>query len=471
MGARRWTGWCPGWARSRRVPGATAWTCGWSSARLGRSAAHLCAIGPARSAGVGGAVTVERGADRRRRCRHRRRRPPRPRCDARGAREAATRPEASRGGVRRGPPCATAVRALLREGPLAHSRAAGPAGGTGIAPRVGHVSPSGRARPSSSPVVSCSRARSPTATARSSPASSCGSGSRWRRCAIVGDRPDDLDGRAAVRRRGGRRADRHLRRARADGRRPHRRGRRRRSPARRWSWTRTCGRTSPGSWPGGRSATGSPGPRWRRPTASRRWCRAGAVALAPVGTAPGLVVQRPGGPLVVVLPGPPRELTGMWPAALASAPVAALLAATPAAESRELRYYGLPESEIAATLRELGPAGPVRRRGDHLPAPLRAGGRHPAAARLRGRRDEAARRARDPARAAPGQRRRHDDRRARRAGPAGARLDGRDRRVVHGRDARVAAGGPGGVERLRRGRGGGVLQRGQDRAARRARGA
>ena len=56
----------------------------------------------------------------------------------------------------------------------------------------------------------------------------------------------------------------------------------------------------------------------------------GAVALAPVGTAPGLVVQRPGGPLVVVLPGPPRELTGMWPAALASAPVAALLAATPA---------------------------------------------------------------------------------------------------------------------------------------------
>ena len=83
----------------------------------------------------------------------------------------------------------------------------------------------------------------------------------------------------------------------------------------------------------------------------------GAVALTPVGTAPGLVVQRPGGPLVVVLPGPPRELTGMWPAALASAPVAALLAATPAAESRELRYYGLPESEIAATLRELDQHG------------------------------------------------------------------------------------------------------------------
>src|SRR6476661_8564918 len=83
----------------------------------------------------------------------------------------------------------------------------------------------------------------------------------------------------------------------------------------------------------------------------------GAVALTPVGTAPGLVVQRPGGPLVVVLPGPPRELTGMWPDALTTAPVAALLAATPAAASLELRYYGLPESEIAATLRELDQHG------------------------------------------------------------------------------------------------------------------
>ena len=83
----------------------------------------------------------------------------------------------------------------------------------------------------------------------------------------------------------------------------------------------------------------------------------GALALTPVGTAPGLVVQRPDGPLVVVLPGPPRELTGMWPAALASAPVATLLAATPSATPRELRYYGLPESEIAATLRELDQSG------------------------------------------------------------------------------------------------------------------
>jgi nicotinamide-nucleotide amidase len=79
----------------------------------------------------------------------------------------------------------------------------------------------------------------------------------------------------------------------------------------------------------------------------------GAVALDPVGTAPGLVVSRPGGPLVVVLPGPPRELQGMWPAALAAAPVRDLLATVPAASARSLRYYGLPESEIAATLREI----------------------------------------------------------------------------------------------------------------------
>ncbi len=80
----------------------------------------------------------------------------------------------------------------------------------------------------------------------------------------------------------------------------------------------------------------------------------GAVALPPVGTAPGVVVSRPGGPLVVVLPGPPRELQGMWPTALAARPVRELLAEVPAAVSRSLRYAGLPESEIAATLRELG---------------------------------------------------------------------------------------------------------------------
>ena len=80
------------------------------------------------------------------------------------------------------------------------------------------------------------------------------------------------------------------------------------------------------------------------------WVPRGAVVLEPVGTAPGLVVATTDGPLVIVLPGPPRELTGMWPSALASAPVQALLAAVPAAAGRQLRYYGLSEAEVAATL-------------------------------------------------------------------------------------------------------------------------
>ena len=63
------------------------------------------------------------------------------------------------------------------------------------------------------------------------------------------------------------------------------------------------------------------------------------------------------GRLVGVLPGPPRELQGMWPAALTSPPMAALLAGVPHAEPRLLRFFGLPESEIAATLREIEASG------------------------------------------------------------------------------------------------------------------
>ena len=45
----------------------------------------------------------------------------------------------------------------------------------------------------------------------------------------------------------------------------------------------------------------------------------GATVLEPVGTAPGLVVPPADGrdgPIVLVLPGPPAELQGMWPAAV-----------------------------------------------------------------------------------------------------------------------------------------------------------
>src|SRR6201996_2172949 len=51
----------------------------------------------------------------------------------------------------------------------------------------------------------------------------------------------------------------------------------------------------------------------------------GAEALDPIGTAPGLVVPA-GARVVVVLPGPPRELRPMWPRALATDAVRAVLA-------------------------------------------------------------------------------------------------------------------------------------------------
>jgi len=80
----------------------------------------------------------------------------------------------------------------------------------------------------------------------------------------------------------------------------------------------------------------------------------GAIVLNPVGTAPGLVVIVPDGPVVIVLPGPPRELHGMWSVALETPPVRELLARTPPFNTVHLRMYGLPESEIAKTLREVG---------------------------------------------------------------------------------------------------------------------
>jgi nicotinamide-nucleotide amidase len=79
----------------------------------------------------------------------------------------------------------------------------------------------------------------------------------------------------------------------------------------------------------------------------------GARALDPVGTAPGLVVPIDGGPTVIALPGPPPELQTMWPAALATPAVRATLARARPLESAQLRLFGLPESQIAATLQEL----------------------------------------------------------------------------------------------------------------------
>ena len=82
----------------------------------------------------------------------------------------------------------------------------------------------------------------------------------------------------------------------------------------------------------------------------------GATALDPVGTAPGLVVPADGR-LVVVLPGPPRELQPMWPVALETAPVRALLERATPLHGYTLRMFGVPESEIAKSLREIEAGG------------------------------------------------------------------------------------------------------------------
>ena len=80
----------------------------------------------------------------------------------------------------------------------------------------------------------------------------------------------------------------------------------------------------------------------------------GATVLEPVGTAPGLVVppQAPRDrPTVVVLPGPPRELRPMWDAAIETEALRAAIADATEYRQATLRLFGIPESEIAETLR------------------------------------------------------------------------------------------------------------------------
>jgi nicotinamide-nucleotide amidase len=82
----------------------------------------------------------------------------------------------------------------------------------------------------------------------------------------------------------------------------------------------------------------------------------GAAVLEPVGTAPGLVAPVDGGPVVVVLPGPPGELQPMWSAALETPPVREVVARAGTLEQRILRITGVPESQLAEVLRELAPS-------------------------------------------------------------------------------------------------------------------
>ena len=75
----------------------------------------------------------------------------------------------------------------------------------------------------------------------------------------------------------------------------------------------------------------------------------GAHVIYPAGTAPGLVV--PGEPTIVVLPGPPRELHAMWPQAVESDAFQNAVGSRTRYEQQTLRLFGIPESEIAETLR------------------------------------------------------------------------------------------------------------------------
>ncbi len=86
---------------------------------------------------------------------------------------------------------------------------------------------------------------------------------------------------------------------------------------------------------------------------------AGSEILDPVGTAPGLIVppSTEAGPVILVLPGPPRELKPMWHTALESDALKPILAAAPDYERRIVRMFGIPESELASALREMEEKG------------------------------------------------------------------------------------------------------------------
>ena len=79
----------------------------------------------------------------------------------------------------------------------------------------------------------------------------------------------------------------------------------------------------------------------------------GAVSLGLAGTAPGMVVDAGGTP-VVVLPGPPPELQKLWPNALEVPAVRAVLERARQPHRRTLRFFGAGESTVAQAFAEAG---------------------------------------------------------------------------------------------------------------------
>lgn len=86
----------------------------------------------------------------------------------------------------------------------------------------------------------------------------------------------------------------------------------------------------------------------------------GAFALDPVGTAPGLIVPPATGregPVVLVLPGPPRELQPMWEVAVKHPALRTLFERASPILTDHLRMFGTPESDLALSLQEIGANG------------------------------------------------------------------------------------------------------------------
>jgi nicotinamide-nucleotide amidase len=84
---------------------------------------------------------------------------------------------------------------------------------------------------------------------------------------------------------------------------------------------------------------------------------AGAVVVGLAGTAPALVL-RAGSCVVALLPGPPRELQALWPRALDTVEVRAVLArAARGVTRRSVRFFGVSESAVAQALADAGGDG------------------------------------------------------------------------------------------------------------------
>ena len=81
-----------------------------------------------------------------------------------------------------------------------------------------------------------------------------------------------------------------------------------------------------------------------------------STVLGLAGTAPGLVVEADGTP-VVILPGPPAELQRLWPRALETAEVRRVLDGGAPPLRRTLRFFGPGESQVAQAFQEAGGDG------------------------------------------------------------------------------------------------------------------